>query len=621
MSTAADLFLDPIWVYALLLVVIFIVFYLIRPKPRQKTIPTLMFLFRDKGSNRTSNLFRHLITNLLFILQLLILLLIVLAIAKPYLNVTKESLFKNTVVVLDVSSSMKAPYEGGTRFTKAVSLAKDNLGSINTLILAKKTPEAVLVDESSGKARDYISKLKATDNPTDLYGALSAAGGYAKPDSRIVVLSDFIDTQTDTDLNTLKKTLEAQGMKVDFIRLFSSVSNIGIVDLSITESKTSAVIRNYNLEEVEVNLKINNVEENIKIPSDSKELFSFTTPPGTSKLEMKVLRGNDDFKIDDVAYISAPSDVKKRVLYITNNNAYAKHYLYNALMVMKNVQVDVAIPPKIPDLGSYDAFIFKDVSPGLILPGTFKGAKKEVEEKGKAVIIAGQPDMRSIDYQGLLPVALGDEIKETTNILPGTSESIISNVDFGITKRYFYTNTTSDNANLKLVVIAASDSGSPLISFSMLGEGKIVYYGILDEDKVAESIFGKNPSYFVFWKRTMDYITNIPSIKNINFKAGSYMSFGEEQAIQTPAGRIVTKSLALDNAGLYTLKDRTIAINLIDEKESDINNEAAISANGVDEGGERFKEKIPYELTDHFIIIALLLLFAELLYVKMRGDF
>lgn len=620
MSAAADFFLDPKWVYALLLVVIFIVFYLIRPKPRQKTIPTLMFLFRDKGSNRTSNLFRRLITNLLFILQLLILLLVVLAIAKPYLNVAKEALFKNTVTVLDVSASMKAPYEGGTRFKESVSLAKDNLGSINTLILAKGSPEAVLIDESAGKLSDYLSKLKATDNPTDLYGALAAAGGYAKPDSRIVVISDFIDTKTDTDLNTVKKTLEAQGIKVDFIRVFSAVPNIGIVDLSITESKTSAVIRNYNAAEAEINLKIGNINENLKIAGGSKELFSFTTPAGTSKLEMSVVKGNNEFEADDTAYISAPSDVKKRVLYITNNAAYTKNYLYNALMVMKNIYVDVAVPPKIPDLGSYDIYIFKDVNPSLILPGAFKGAKKESEEKGKAVIIASQPDIRSIDYQGLLPVTMGEEVKETINILAKTSD-ITSNIEFGITKKYFLANITTQNPAFKTAVIAASDSGNPLITFSVLGEGKIIYYGILDEDKAAESIFGKNPSYFVFWKRAVDYITNTPSIKNINYKAGSYMSFSEEQTIVTPAGRITTDELALDNAGLYTLKDRVIAINLIDEKESDISGESAASANAVDEGGERFKERIPYELTDIFIILALVLLFLELLYVKMRGDF
>jgi hypothetical protein len=541
----------------------------------------------------------------------------VLAAAKPFINVAKEALFKNTIIVVDASSSMNAPFERGTRFEEAVRIAKDNLGSINTLIIAKKTPEAVLMEESAGKVKDYLNKLKPTDNPTDLYGAITLAGSYAKQEARIAVISDFIDTETDTDLNTVKKTIEAQGIKVDFIKVFSKINNIGIVDLSITDAKTTAVIRNYNDEEAQVKLKINNVEESLKIPADSKELFSFTTPPGTSKLEMTVEKGEDGFKQDNVAFISAPSDAKKRILYITNNNAYAKNYLHNALSVMKNTVIDVAIPPKIPNLENYDIFILKDINPGLILPGTFKGIKKETEEKGKAAVIMAQPGMLGIDYQGLVPLVLKDEIKATSNILPGTSESITSNIDFGITKRYFSANASEN----KIIVIAAAEDGSPLITFSNLGNGKVLYYGLLDEDREADVFFGKSPSYFVFWKRALDFVTNTPSVKNLNFKTGNYISFPEEQNIQTPGGRITTKNLALDNIGLYTLKDRIIAINLVNEKESDISNEQSLSSQGIAQSSDRFKEKIPYELTDYLLVAALILLLLELAYVKGRGDF
>jgi len=618
MIMAARFFLEPGWVYAFILLIPFILLYLIKPKPRYQMIPTLMFLFRDMGRARKTNFLRRLITNLLFILQLLLMLCILIAIAKPYVDVTKESLFKNTVIVLDVSSSMKAGLDSGTRFEKAVSIAKDGLGGINTLILAKKTPEAVLIDESAGKTKEYLNKLQPTDNPTNLYGAISAAGSYAKADARIIVISDFIDTETDTDLNTIKKTLEAQGTKVDFVRVFSVVPNIGIVDLSVTDIKTSAVIRNYNPEPVDIKLKVNKVEESLKIGAGSKELFTFTTPPGTSKLELELGGAADEFKADNVAYVSAPSDTEKRVLFITNNNAYGKTYLFNALDVMKNVKIDVAIPPKIPSLTGYDVFIFKDVNPNLILPGTFKGVKKEVEEGGKAAIIASQTDALSVDYQGLLPLQVKGITKDMTNILPVGGESLTSNIDFGITKKYF---DVAKIEGKQVVLIAASDNMTPIITFSSMANGKVLFYGILDEDKEAETFFGKSPGYFVFWKRTVDFMTNTPSIKNLNFRTGSLLSFAEEQRIETPAGKITTKDLSLDNAGMYTLKDRTIAINLANEKESDVGKEDSLAAQGVSQGGDRFKEKTPLELEYLFIWAALILLLLELLYVKMRGDF
>jgi len=615
--SAGKFFLEPIWLYGLILLLIFILLHLIRPKPKQKVIPTLMFLFKDLGRDKKMTFFRKLIQNLLFWLQFLALLLILLSIAKPYINVSKESLFKNTVLVMDVSSSMKASYKGETRFEDAVEIAKKNLGVVNTLILAKKTPEVVLVEENSGKVRDYLNKLKPTDTSTNLYEAISTAGGYAKADSRVAVISDFIDTETDTGLETAKKTLEAQGIKVDFIQLFEPVNNVGIVDLMIDNEKTSAVIRNYNAEKADVKLKVNSLEESLSIPANSQELFTFSTPAGTSKLELQVVGVKDGFLADNTVFISTPSDVKKKVLLITHNANYQKTYLFNAFDVMKNVEITAATPPKIPDLKNYDVFIFKDIDPNLILPGTFTGVKKEVEEKGKAAIIAAQPNLLAVNYYGLMPLWANETIMNPTNIITGSSESLTANIEFGITKKYF---STHPNYGVNPVIIAAAEDNTPMITFNSLGNGKIFFYGILDEDKQADTSFAKSPVYFVFWKRLVDFATNTPSIKNLNYRTGNSLNFNEEQNIQTPDGRITTKSLSLDNAGLYTLNDRTIAINLLNDKESDVGKTASLDKEGFAQASERFKEKVPYELTDYCIVLAIILLLIEFAYIKFRGD-
>jgi len=617
-STASNFFLEPIWLYALLLMIPFILLYLIRPKPKQKVIPTLMFLFKDLGRDKKMTFFRRLIHDLLFLFQFFALLLILASVAKPYIDVTKESMFKNTVLVVDVSASMKAGYDGETRFEDAVEAAEKNLGTVNTLIIAKKTPEVALVDESPGKVREYLGRLKPTDTPTNLYEAISTAGGYAKDNSRVVVISDFIDTETDTGLDTAKKTLEAQGIKVDFIRLFESVNNVGIVDLIIDNDKTSAVIKNFNSQAVEVNVKVNSLEETINISANSQEVFTFSTPPGTSKIEIEAEGIKDGFESDNVAYTSAPKDIAKRVLLITNNANPQKTYLFNAFDVMKKMDITVAIPPKIPDLPGYDIYVFKDINPNLVLPGTYAGVKKEVEQNGRAAIIVAQPDLLAVDYMGLIPLVFNDTIKtQGSNIIAGSSESLTSNIDFGITKKYFMARSVE---GAKTIIIAAADDNTPLITFNTLGLGKSFFYGILDEDKEADTGFAKSPAYFVFWKRVVDLATNTPSLKNLNYQTGNVLSFGEEQTIQTPDGRITTKSLSLENAGLYTFNDRVIAINLIDEKESDVSNKGSIDEQGFAQSGLKFQEKIPYELIDYFIVIAILILIAEFLYIKLRGD-
>ncbi len=619
MITAGKYFLEPIWLYGLLLLIPFILLYLIRPKPKQKVMPSLMFLFKDMGRDRKLNFFRKLVQNLLFLLQLLILLFVIAAAAKPFINVTKESLFKNTVLVLDVSASMKADFEGGEegRFEEAVEQAKNNLGTINTLVLAKKTPEVVLVEEGSSVVKSYLEKLDPTDDPTNLYDAISTAGGYAKSDSRVVVISDFIDTETDTGLNTAKKTLEAHDIKVDFIKVMEPVKNVGIVDLIMDNEKTSAVIKNYNKEAVSVKVKINSLEDTLDIPAESQELFTFSTPAGTSKLEIDPQGIDDGFEVDDTAYISAPTGISKRVLLITNNAEPRKTYLFNAFDVMKNMYIEIAVPPKIPDLGSFDIFIFKDIKPGLVLPGTFTGVKKEVEDRGKAVIIAAQPDFLGVNYEGLMPLWANETITAPTNIITGVAESLTANIEFGITKKYFKTNLL---ANVNPVIIAATEDQTPIITFHALGKGKVFFYGILDEDKEADTSFAKSPVYFVFWKRLIDFATNTPSIKSLNYKTGSVLNLNEEQRVDTPTGRITTQSLNLENTGLYTLNDRIIAINLVNEKESDVSNEEALEDPGNYQSSARFKDQVPYELTDYLVILAIILLLFEFIYVKMRGD-
>jgi hypothetical protein len=230
----------------------------------------------------------------------------------------------------------------------------------------------------------------------------------------------------------------------------------------------------------------------------------------------------------------------------------------------------------------------------------------------------GQLNFLAVDYQSLMPVTPTDLIDATTSVLPTAGGDLTENLDLGVVKRYF---TTKPIDGRNTASIAKTEDETPLIAYNKLGIGAAIYYGILDEDKSTEAFFAKSPGYFVFWKRTLDLITNTPSISNLNYKTGSFISFPDAQRIVTPQGTITTKELSLDNAGLYTLKDRIIAINLAEEKESDISAEQTLDKQTFAQSSDRFKEKVPLELTSYFIYAGLILIFLELLYVKFRGDF
>ncbi|RME32018.1 hypothetical protein D6789_00880, partial [Candidatus Woesearchaeota archaeon] len=90
--------------------------------------------------------------------------------------------------------------------------------------------------------------------------------------------------------------------------------------------------------------------------------------------------------------------------------------------------------------------------------------------------------------------------------------------------------------------------------------------------------------------------------------------------ITTPRGQERTNILALEHEGLYVLPDRTLAANLLSDKEGDLTPPQNLTRTAGETAGEE-SDLVPRELTDLFLYAALALLFLELLYLTYRGDF
>ena len=117
------MFENQIGLWALLSLVPFIIIYLRRPRPQDQVIPSLMFLIKNKKTSQKYSLFRKLIHNLLFLLQLLALLLLSVSVAAPFISIPYDVTLENTVLIIDSSGSMQAK-EDGTRFEKAIKEAR-----------------------------------------------------------------------------------------------------------------------------------------------------------------------------------------------------------------------------------------------------------------------------------------------------------------------------------------------------------------------------------------------------------------------------------------------------------------------------------------------------------------
>src|SRR3989304_6341689 len=127
-------FLNTLGFYAFLALIPFILIYLIRPKPRDEKIPSLMFFMKETGADRKKSFLKRLIQNILFLLQLLAICALAFSLTQPVTQVEYDTTTENTVIVLDISASMNTHDGLQTRFDRAMEVAKDNARGTTSII-------------------------------------------------------------------------------------------------------------------------------------------------------------------------------------------------------------------------------------------------------------------------------------------------------------------------------------------------------------------------------------------------------------------------------------------------------------------------------------------------------
>ncbi len=589
--------------WALLSLIPLILLYLIRPRPKLMTIPSLMFFMKSTGATKLTSFLRQFLRDWLFLLQFLIIFLLAATLAQPFVNYFHDITAENTVIVIDVSASSQTKENGNTRFDIAVDKARSLLGSKNTIILAKDVAQIGIQDADVPDTIEYLNTLQAHDTASRIGDALILGGEVlAGKEGRVIVLSDFINT-AGQDPHIAKAVVESRGIVVDFINtaLAERRSNIGIVDMQVDPTTTTIYVKNFEPSQQDVRVTIGDGAKELNMAARSIETFSILTPPDITKIALQV---QDDFPVDNTVYISSPSDSKTRALLVTNN---ASIFLRNALLASGDIELTVAEPPIVPR-DYFDVYIIHNVVKEHVLPGTFEDIAKKVED-GASVVIGAQEDSDKIDYKGLTPMDVGGRA-EGSFITVEQLNKFTKNIDFGSVD-YYFSGTPKDNV---LTVLSVEER--PLIAVGRRGKGKQAYYGILEK----ASDFPFSPGYPIFWTEFMRFLTDQQDVRNLNYQTGDTLILDSLQRIETPDRVLKKSAIIFEDAGIYKFEDgRTIAVNLLDEKESDINFNTSIGAKSTEFALEPVKEKRKFEFELPMVMLALIILFIELLYVKVRG--
>ncbi|MFW6311616.1 MAG: DUF7408 domain-containing protein [Nanoarchaeota archaeon] len=583
--------------YAFYSILILIFLHLMRPKPNDKTVPSIMFFIKEGGKSKRNAFLQRFMNNLLFFLQLLVLILLCFSLLEPFIMVNREVGSKNTILVLDISASM----DSSDSFEKLKKNALENLNGEISIILVAENPMVVLEKGTINEAKKIIDLLSVKPFGSAIGESIRTASSIlGGDDGKIIVISDFLNNVGPSVLIEKEKA-ESKGQVVSFLNVYSPQKNIGIINVKIERPDSIAYIKNFNFEDEKVNIEINGQKSEIVIPKRSIVPINFRLEAGVNKLSIDVA---DDIDFDDVVYISTPREREVSVLLLTNDK---DSYLETALKSNPNIKLDVAIPPIVNEL-NHKVYVIDKIDENKVLPGTIKTIIEQVK-KGSSVITIYDPKMQSLDK--IMPVYQGNFNSDNISLTIELQNKLTKDIAFGKTQGYYEVIPKND-----YVDIAKADNYS-VLGYLPEGEGKIFHYGINENDN-----FLLSPSYPIFWNNLINYLVNSKSIDYYNYITGSMMSVPKDSTLVSPSGNKMDDIVLYDEVGLYNVEKTDIyfASNFLNEQESDIFLESDTEKKIKSDDLSFEKRKVEQNLVIYALGIAILLLLIELLYIKYRGD-
>jgi len=590
-------FLSPLGLAALAVAVPLVLLYLIRPDPSRVELPTFRFLTEEERQQSTTPLLEQLSRSLLLLLQLLIILLIAVSLATPYVPVSEREAVTETVLVVDTSASMATAADGETRFDRALSEADAEVTQRTSVVTTVGRGTVALRRGSPSDARETLGGLRVSDAPGDLRSAIAQAGTIVGEDARVVVLSDFAgEGWTDA-----VATLRARGISVD-LRQFDrgGETNVGFVDRRFSGAEVTLSVKNFGDSPVTRTVSLGDSQREVDLGAGDVATVTVPVPAGTSRAQ---LSPGDSFATDDTAYLAAPSDPTVDVLVVTNDR---NRFLTTAFEVNDQVDLTVETPPGAIE-GEFDVVVYSNVEPDSLLPGNVETGRDVLADGGGVAIQAQESfpeeygDLLLLEPAGLSQAATIQQTAET---------DLTRGISFQAPDEYVAGTLRSGE------VLVALRDGTPLIATASRGEGRVLYYGYIEES----SSFKFNAQYPVFWKRAAFFLADRKPLTALNRETGDTLRFDAE-TIEGPAGQLSGSRTELADAGIYTTETRRRSASLLSERESDVDVDP-IDDRGDEVGAVVTEEErtVPRPLTEFVVVGALLFVVAELGYLRRRGD-
>ena len=154
--------MNLIGLLSLISLIILLIIYILKPNYQQQFISST-YIWKLSLKYRKRRLPTSKLRNILLIICQVLLLLTLTAIIVRPVNITKETVENEAIIVIDASASMRTQYEDKTRFERAVDLVKekanetfDKEGAV-TVVISDNKPH-FLVERGTVNSKDDIQR-------------------------------------------------------------------------------------------------------------------------------------------------------------------------------------------------------------------------------------------------------------------------------------------------------------------------------------------------------------------------------------------------------------------------------------------------------------------------------
>jgi hypothetical protein len=594
--------LQPIGLLALLLLIPFIIIYLRKPKALNRILPSMMFLSEHKGTVRRSTILQKLIRNILFLIQLLLLTILLAALSEPYYETTATRFFEDTIIVMDTSASMTH----ARQFERAKDEALSSIGRTTTII-ASGSPARIMLDKGRpDQATARIRTMQPEQVPSDLESALLIAAAQADrlgSGTRVIIITDKRSPAAQSYLSLLVQ----KGVPVTIIDVHEAIrGNLGFVDAQISQNNAILTIRNTFPEERE-----------IRVRSQIEEVVTTAGPFGFVNVNVRLGQGENTFTLHDPEGFSFDNEIKiinnarQELSVLTVTSSETRTPAQRAVLASNatRMHMDQNTLGSMGAERTYDLMILSNYAPELILPSFYQNALEAVS-RGSMLVITRSRNMAALN-QNVMPITIEGTVPGAHDVFAEGSQ-LNSGVEYSIIR-----DPIRGTAKNGTIVLARMQDGNPIVAAKPHGSGLIVYSGYDD----ITDIFSLTPSYPIWWSNLIDMLTKAGLLSQQNIMTGTMYSLASPQQVQGPSEYYPTtrETVHLSEQGIYRIGSTRISAMLLDSEESDPSTKLRYDIRGVNDA-EMEKTSLKIMLASLIAILALLLIFAELLYVKKRGD-